>query len=75
MFTLTIVKGDNYYYYITYSLKNKDGFSSENINTICLKGEFNNSSTKEESNSIRSEGEITKSFFQNFKIISRLHIN
>ena len=62
MFTETIGKGDNDYYYITDSLKNKDGFSSENINTNYVKGEFNNSSMKEESSSIKSEGEITKSF-------------
>ena len=59
MFTLTIGKGDNDYYYITDSLKNKNGFSNENINSNCLKGEFDNFSMEEESNSIRSEGEVT----------------
>ena len=62
MTTVTLGKGDKYYYYITDSLRDKNSIPIEIINSNSLSEELNSSSRREDSSDVKSEDEITKSF-------------
>ena len=61
MLSVTLGKEDGYYYYITDSLRDKNKCAIENINITTLCAELNSSSRREDSSSIKSREEITKS--------------
>ena len=62
MTTVTLGKGDNNYYYITDSLRDKNSIPIEIINSNSLSEELNSLSRREDSSDVKSEDEITKSF-------------
>ena len=62
MTTVTLGKGDKYYYYITDSLRDKNSIPIKIINSNSLSEELNSSSRREDSSDVKRKDEITKSF-------------